>query len=124
MTPAVNAPWSILRAAVVQQPPSKLVRSSADSVARVANEKASVTRTMDTSSLRRHVGDVTKPPSLSGAMRKAGIALIAVPDPFTGVPGVALLASSIVLKKNEPASVERLALETRKVLREIQSLRL
>jgi len=57
-------------------------------------------------------------------MKKAGVALIATPDPFTGVPGVALLASSLLLKRREPASVATLALETRKVLREMQSLSL
>jgi hypothetical protein len=57
-------------------------------------------------------------------MRKAGIALIVTPDPISGVPGVALLASSFVMKKREPASLESLAQETRKALREIQSLSL
>jgi hypothetical protein len=57
-------------------------------------------------------------------MRKAGIALIVTPDPFTSVPGVALLASSLVMKRREPASLGTLARETRKVLREIQSLNL
>jgi hypothetical protein len=55
-------------------------------------------------------------------MRKAGIALIAAPDPFTGVPGVALLASSFVVKRKEPANLGSLAQETWKALREIQSL--
>ena len=57
-------------------------------------------------------------------MRKAGIALIVTPDPFTGVPGVALLASSFVMKRKEPASLDNLVQETRKVMREIQSLNL
>jgi hypothetical protein len=57
-------------------------------------------------------------------MRKAGIALIVTPEPITGVPGVALLASSFVMKRKEPASLGSLAQETRKVLREIQSLSL
>jgi hypothetical protein len=73
--------------------------------------------------LSRHFNDLTKPPSLSGGMRKAGIALIVTPDPFTGVPGAALLASSFIMKRKEPASLGSLADETRKVLREIQSLR-
>jgi hypothetical protein len=57
-------------------------------------------------------------------MRKAGIALVLTPDPISGVPGVALLASSFVMKKREPASLESLAQETRKALQEIRSLRL
>jgi len=57
-------------------------------------------------------------------MRKLGVALVAAPDPITGVPGVALLASSVVMKRREPAGIAELAKETRKVLREIQSLRI
>ena len=55
-------------------------------------------------------------------MRKAGIALIAAPDPVTTVAGAGLLASSYALKK-EPASLTNLAMETRKVLRDLQSFR-
>lgn len=102
----------------------KLIRSSADSASRLVGEKVHVARTVNTSPLRRHFDNLTKPPSLSGGMRKAGIALIATPDPITGLPGVALLASSFVIKKKEPASLGSLAQETRKVLREIQSLSL
>ncbi|MGD0478376.1 MAG: hypothetical protein ABSB29_09465 [Nitrososphaerales archaeon] len=102
----------------------KLIRSSTDSVSRIVNEKARVAGVVDTSPLRRHFDNVTKPPSLGGGMRKAGIALIVTPDPFTSVPGVALLASSFVMKRREPASLGTLAQETRKVLREIQSLNL
>jgi hypothetical protein len=57
-------------------------------------------------------------------MGKAGIALILTPDPISGLPGVALLASSFVMKRREPASLASLAQETRKTLREIQSLSL
>jgi hypothetical protein len=67
---------------------------------------------------------VTKPNSLSSNVKKAGVALIAAPDPLTGIPGVALLASSYVLKKKDPASLGHLAQETRKILRDIQSFSL
>ena len=55
-------------------------------------------------------------------MKKLGVALIAAPDPITAVPGIALVASSYVLKKKQPASLGSLALETRKLLRDIESL--
>ncbi len=100
----------------------KLVRSSTDSVSRLANDMVHVAGAVDTRPLKRQLRDLTKPPSLSGGMRKAGIALILAPDPITGVPGVALLASSLVMKRGEPASLGSLAQETRRVLREIQSL--
>lgn len=102
----------------------KLIRSSTDSVSRLVSEKVHVVKTVNTSPLRRHFDNLTKPPSLSGGMRKVGITLIVAPDPITGVPGVVLLASSFVMKRKEPASLGSLAQETRKVLREIQSLSL
>lgn len=90
----------------------------------MVEDRVNVAGAVDTSPLRQRFDDLTKPPSISGGMRKAGIALIAAPDPFTGVPGVALLASSFVMKRREPASLGSLAQETRKVLRELQSLSL
>ena len=102
----------------------KLVRSSVNSIARVASERAHVAEAASTSSLKRDLNGLTHPPSLSGNMRKAGVALIVTPDPFTGVPGVALLAASFVAKRKEPANIGDLASETRRVLRDIQSLSL
>jgi hypothetical protein len=57
-------------------------------------------------------------------MKKAGVALIAAPDPVTGVAGVALVATSFAMKKNEPTNLENLAQETRKIIRELGSLTL
>jgi hypothetical protein len=95
-----------------------------DSISRLVSENARDVRTVNTSPLKRHLDNVTGPPSLSGGLRKAGIALIAAPDLVAGVPGVALLASSFVVKRREPAGLENPAQETRRVLREIQSLSL
>lgn len=100
----------------------RLVKASANSITRLANQKAEVAKSMSTAPLRRGLGDLTNPPSLSGSMRKAGVALIVTPDPFTGVPGVVLLAASFAAKRNEPANLSALAIEARKVLRDVQSL--
>ena len=68
---------------------------------------------------------LSNPKSPTSAMRKAGVALIVgTPDPITAVPGVALIATSYIMKKKEPAKLADLATETRKILRDIQSLRL
>lgn len=76
----------------------------------------------------RHVQDrleqVVKPKSVSGGMRKLGIALIAAPDPITGIIGVPLVASSYAMKKREPVGLTHLAKETRKILHEMESLRI
>jgi hypothetical protein len=100
----------------------KLLRTSTESLSRLAREKAEVSKSVDPSHVTRKVEALTKPKSMGGTMKKAGIALLATPDPFTGVPGAALLASSFVLKKKEPASLANLAAETRKVLRDLGSL--
>ena len=93
-------------------------------MSRLATAKAEVASSINPAPVTRHIERLTKPKSLGGTMRKVGIALIAAPDPITGVPGVALLASSFVMKKKEPASLSNLAQETRKVLRDFQSLRI
>jgi hypothetical protein len=102
----------------------KIIHAAAESLTRRAELKSEVASSTDASSVSRHVRQLTKPNSPAKSMKKAGVALIAAPDPVTGVAGVALVASSLVLGKNEPASLANLAQETRKVLREIQSLRI
>jgi len=73
----------------------------------------------------RNLTRVSKPGSPSSTLKKAGVALIVVtPDPITAVPGIALIAASYATKRKEPAKLDDLAVETKKILREIQSLSL
>jgi len=103
----------------------RIVRTAADSLSRLTETKAQVATGVDASSLRAQVNKLSRPGSPSSAMKKAGVALIvATPDPFTAVPGVALLASSYVAKRKEPAKLDDLAVETRKLLRDLRSLSL
>jgi hypothetical protein len=58
-------------------------------------------------------------------MKKAGVALIVgTPDPITAVPGVALIATSYMVRRKDPTKLDDLAAETRRILRDIQSLSL
>lgn len=102
----------------------KIVSSTVDSISRIVDAKSEVASKLNTEHVSRHVDGLTKPKSPSSTMKKAGIALIAAPDPITGVAGVALVATSFAMKKNEPTSLENLAHETRKILRDLQSLSL
>jgi hypothetical protein len=103
----------------------RIVRSVADSLTRLQDVKSVVASSIDTKHVAHRLSDVSKPNSPSSTMKKAGVALIvATPDPVTAVPGVALIAASYAAKRNEPAKLEDLAAETRKVLRDIQSLSL
>ena len=102
----------------------KALQTAAESLVRVAEAKSEVAKKTEASNLARHVEGLTKPKSPSSTMKKAGIALIAAPDPVTGVAGVALLASSFALKNKEPTKIADIATETRKILSEIQSFRI
>ena len=103
----------------------RVVQSVADSLSRLKETKNQVASSIDRAGVSTQVNGLTKPGSPSSALKKAGVALIvATPDPITAVPGVALLASSYVVKRRDPAKLDDLATETRKVLRDIQDLRL
>jgi len=103
----------------------EIVRSVSGSLARLTEARSSVTSSIDTKPVAKHLNKLSKPGSPSSAMKKAGIALIvATPDPITAVPGVALIAASYATKRKDPTKLEDLATETRKILREIQSLRI
>lgn len=102
----------------------KLIVSSTSSVTRMANDRRTVNVGLKDSKVEDRLEQVMRPKSVSGGMKKLGIALVAAPDPISGVPGVALLATSYAMKKREPAGLTQLAKETRKVLHDIDSLRI
>lgn len=102
----------------------KLVVSSAGSAARLADQKAQVAKDLDPTSVNEHLERVVRPKSMASGMKKLGLALAASPDPITDVPAMALIASSYVMKRREPTNLSHLALEAKKILRDIQSLRI
>jgi hypothetical protein len=103
----------------------RIVRSVAESLARLHETRTNVASSVDTKSVSRHLDKVSKPNSPSSTLKKAGVALIvATPDPITAVPGVALIAASYATKRKEPTKLDDLAAESRRILRDIQSLRL
>jgi hypothetical protein len=102
----------------------KLISSWTSSASRIASDTGGAAAALRTREVSESVGRAVKPRSLSGGMKKLGIALVATPDPITGVPGAALLASSFVMKRREPVGASQLAKEARKILREMESLRI
>jgi hypothetical protein len=103
----------------------KIVRSVTDSLSRLNEAKCQVASSADHSKVSRHLKDISKPSSPSSSLKKAGVALlVATPDPITAVPGVALIASAYAVRRKDPTKLDDLAAETRKILREMQSLRL
>ena len=102
----------------------RIVRSAADSLSRLHETKKQVASSVNATPVIGHLNGLAKPGSPSSTLKKAGVALIVgMPDPVTAVPGVALLAASYAAKRKDPARLDDLALETRKILRDIQSLR-
>jgi hypothetical protein len=102
----------------------KLLRSTTESLTRLAEAKSQVSAGVDPATAQRHMRNLSKPNSPASTMKKVGIALIAAPDPVTAVPGVALVASAYALKNKEPTTLNDLARETRKILRDIGSISL
>jgi hypothetical protein len=103
----------------------RIARSVADSLTRLQEARSNVASSTDTKHLARRLSNVSRPNSPSSTLKKAGVALIvATPDPVTAVPGIALIAASYAAKRNEPAKLDDLAAETRKILRDVQSLSL
>ena len=102
----------------------KVIFSSANSVSRLAAEKGQVAKELGVARVQDSLERILRPKSVAGGMKKLGIALVAAPDPITGVPGVALLVSSYALKRRQPAALSDLAKETRRILREVESLRI
>ena len=103
----------------------RIARSVADSLTRLNEAKSNVASSIGSRNLAHHLNRVSRPSSPSSTLKKAGIALIVVtPDPVTAVPGVALIAASYAAKHKEPAKLDDLAIETRKILRDIQGLSL
>jgi len=103
----------------------RIIRTVADSLTRLDEAKTNVATSVNTRHVTRHLRQVSAPGSPSSALKKAGVALIVVtPDPITSVPGVALIAASYATRRSEPTKLEDLASETKKVLRDIESLRL
>lgn len=96
--------------------------TSAQSLSRVANEKKAVNTSLAGGAVKEALEGVAHPKSIAGGMKKAGMALMLLPDPITDVPAAALLASSYFLKKKEPSSVKSLVSEARKILRDVESL--
>jgi hypothetical protein len=102
----------------------RVFRSTTESISRLVETKAEVATHLGSKRVARHVRDLTRPNSIGKTMRTVGVALLSSPDIVTDVPGAALVAGSYVMRKKDPTKLDDLAEETRKILRDIQSLRL
>lgn len=103
---------------------AKVAKSSAKSIVRIVRTRSEVSTALAKGGVQKGLEDVVRPRSLSSGMRKAGIALMLSPDPLTDIPGIALLASAYLIKKRDPSSIKTLMKEARRVIRDVESLRI
>ena len=102
----------------------KPIHSAVKSLQRTAADAQRVSDSMDTAKTGDHMRKLTKPNSPSSTMKKVGVALIAAPDPITGAIGVPLVAAAYALKSKDPASLDSLAKETRRLIQDLKSISL
>ena len=100
------------------------IQARVESLKRTSRDCVQVSRAIDSEETNRSLRRLTHPPSLSGTVRKVGIALALAPEPFTTVAGVAMIAGSFAMKRREPASLGDLAEEAMKQLGDLASLSL
>jgi hypothetical protein len=84
-------------------------------------ERASLARKLADRESKNTLKQVARPNSISRTMRKAGVALLVSPDPFTNVPGAIMLGASLATRKKDPLSPASLLAETRKLMAEMGS---
>ena len=84
---------------------TRLPGDVAASVKRTASDLKQAAVALDTSESSARLRDVTEPPSLTGTLRKTGIALALAPEPITTVAGVGLVVASFAVGRREPAGL-------------------
>ena len=103
----------------------RIVRTVVGSASRLHEARSQVATNVNMAPLKEHISGIARPKSPVSSLKKAGVALnVAEPHPVTDIAGAALIATSYAMKGKEPAKLDDIAMETRKILRDIQSLRL
>lgn len=102
---------------------SRLARSSAASASRILDDRAAVAKALADRDTRRAILQVAKPNSPSKSLRKAGVALLLSPDPFTTVSGAVLLGASVAARGKDPLSASEVSAEAKKLLSDLRSIR-
>jgi ppGpp synthetase/RelA/SpoT-type nucleotidyltranferase len=94
------------------------------SAMRIADCINEVGKSLTMKEVRKAIQDTKKESSLHSKMKKTGLALLAMPDPLTDIPGLALIVASHFMKRRESASIMTLSSEIRKTLKDLEHLRL
>lgn len=101
---------------------ARLAKARVSAYVRSSGDRVEVARSISDDKTAEKLRLVVKPPNPSSSLKKAGAVLLLTPDPFTAVPGTALIGMAYVMKRREPLSVESILRETRKTMRELQTI--
>ena len=101
---------------------ARLAKARARSYARTSHDRACAAGSISDPATGEKLRSVVHPPDVSKSLGKAGAALLIPPDPFTDIAGVALLGAAYAMSSRRPLSIESMLAETRKTMRDLQSI--
>jgi hypothetical protein len=99
-----------------------VARAKAASYARTSKDRLQVASGLSNGETKARIKNAVKPTSVSGTLRKAGAIMMLSPDPVTDIPAAMLIGASYLAKRNDPAGLESVVRETRRMMADFQSL--
>lgn len=100
----------------------RLAKARVSAFARTSQDRVETARAVGNPETKTRLKMVVDPPNMSKTLRNVGIVLLVTPDPFSGIPGAALLGASYAVRGREAANLQSLASETARAARMIRDL--
>jgi len=100
----------------------RLAKAMASSYARTSHDRRDAVGSVSEPAVAKKLRNVVRPPNISKSLKKAGAVLLLPPDPITDVAGVVLIGAAFAMSSRQPLSIESLLVETRKSMRDLQSM--
>jgi hypothetical protein len=100
----------------------RIAKVRVGALARSSQDRVGATTSLADPATSSGLKMVVNPPNMSRTLRNVGAVLLVSPDPFTGVPGAALLGASYLIRSREAANLQSLARETARTARTIREL--
>jgi len=100
----------------------RLAKARVSAFARTSQDMVGAASAAGSTEMKSRLKMVVDPPNMSKTLRNMGVVLLVTPDPFSGIPGAALLGASYAVKGREAANLRALASETARAARMIRDL--
>jgi hypothetical protein len=100
----------------------RLAKARVSAFARTSQDRVETATAIGNAETKSRLKMVVNPPNMSKTLRNVGVVLLVTPDPFSGIPGAALLGASYAVKGREAANLRSLASETARAARMIRDL--